>query len=102
MPLSGDAKTAYQRDYMRRRRERDRAARASAAMVTVKPQPVSKPAFTTTGCWFCGVLNRERMTIAGQRIMITGEDYPCARICEVCVAEAAALIAARKASALAG
>ena len=56
MPLSGEAKLAYQRDYMRKRR---------AGLVPVKPRSIA--------CSFCGeVASSERPLVAGDRVRICG------------------------------
>jgi hypothetical protein len=75
MPLEGEAKTLYQRDYMRRRR---------AGLPTRALKPKGKC------CSLCGQApSRERIVIASARGV---------RICESCIAEASALIAAQRAS----
>jgi hypothetical protein len=75
MPLQGEAKKDYQREYMRRRR---------AGLPTRASKPKGKC------CSLCGQPpSRERIVIASGRGI---------RICECCVAEASALIAAQHAS----
>jgi formylmethanofuran dehydrogenase subunit E len=70
MPLQGEAKTVYQREYMRRRRAGLRTRMSKS-----------------NHCSFCGEpASQERILIAGERV----------RICEFCVAEAAALIAEQR------
>jgi ClpX C4-type zinc finger len=74
VPLQGEAKKLYQRDYMRRRR---------AGLSTRTPRPKGQC------CSVCGrPPSRERIVIDSGRGV---------RICEDCVAEVAALIAAQRA-----
>ena len=76
MPLTGEAKKLYQREYMRRQR--------AGLPTRAPPKPKGKC------CSLCGQPpNQERIVIASGRGV---------RICETCVAEVAALIAEEKAS----
>jgi hypothetical protein len=73
MPLQGEAKTAYQREYMRRRR--------AGLPTRAPPKPKGQC------CSLCGQPpSRERIVIASGRGV---------RICEFCVAQLAELIAAQ-------
>jgi ClpX C4-type zinc finger len=87
MPLQGEAKKDYQRDYMRRRRAGLLTPRRpKAAPPPVKPAP-EKP---KPHCWFCGE------TASDERFLI-GKGHPQdVHICESCVAEATALIAKQR------
>jgi len=74
MPLEGEAKRLYQREYMRRRR--------AGLPTRAPPKPKGQC------CSFCGQPpSRERIVIASARGV---------RICESCVKEVAALIAAQR------
>jgi hypothetical protein len=102
MPLQGEAKKTYQRaymrDYMRRRREDLRVLPPGAAPAPVpvpapaKPQPKPEPRPESKRCSFCAA-GHERIVI-----LIESDDrYLRAYICEDCVKEVAALIAAQRA-----
>jgi ClpX C4-type zinc finger len=73
MPLSGEAKKLYQREYMRRLR---------AGLAPVKPR-----SSRLSCCSFCGELASEECPL------VEGE---CARICGACIAAAAEMIAAEE------
>jgi hypothetical protein len=76
MPLTGEAKKVYQRDYMRRCR--------AGLPTRAPPKPKGRC------CSLCG------RPPSSKRIVI--ESGRGVRICETCVAESAALIAEKKAS----
>jgi hypothetical protein len=84
MPLQGEAKVLYQREYMRRRRkglptlaQRPRAVPASAK---AEPPPLMP---RLRHCSFCGeIASNERILIEANHV----------HICDLCIAEAAALI----------
>jgi ClpX C4-type zinc finger protein len=74
MPLQGEAKTAYQREYMRRQR--------AGLSTRAPPKPKGQC------CSLCGrPPSQERIVIASGRGV---------RICESCVKESAELIAAQR------
>jgi hypothetical protein len=105
--LKGEAKTAYMREYMRRRR---------AGLATAKPRKPKPPwqpppcrrykshrdaqheapksaavqrEAAKKACWFCGE------PASGDRIVIAAP-AGCPLICEMCVAEAARIIADKR------
>ena len=79
MPLQGEAKTLYQRDYMRRRRAglRERVAPA-------KPEPAATYESRLRTCSFCGV------GASTEHPLVKGATH--VHICEDCAREAAALL----------
>jgi hypothetical protein len=97
MPLQGEAKKLYQRDYMRdymrrRRREDLRVLSPGAAPAPVPVPAKPEPRPESKRCSFC-TASHERIVI-----LIESDDrYLRAYICEDCVKEVAALIAAQRA-----
>jgi hypothetical protein len=87
--LKGQAKRDYQRDYMREYMRRRRAGLATAKPRPPKPppQPKAEPPKRVLKCWFCDEPQSSERILVGDGMM---------HICEVCVGEAVALIAARK------
>jgi hypothetical protein len=81
MPLQGEAKKLYQREYMRRLR---------AGKPTAKPRPMPKPEMTTQpqSCAWCGR--------SGKSAFLVGEN--AVMICERCIEEASVAIAEARAA----
>jgi hypothetical protein len=86
MPLQGSAKVLYQREYMRRRRLAQRPSAVPALGRSEPPPLVSR----LRHCSFCGEIASK------ERILIEAEHRHGIHICDVCIAEAAALVAARR------
>jgi hypothetical protein len=87
MPLQGEAKVLYQRAYMRRRRKGlpTLAQRPSAVPAPAKAEP--PPLMPRLrACSFCGEI------ASNERILIEAEHRHSIHICNLCIAEAAALI----------
>jgi hypothetical protein len=79
MPLQGEAKTLYQRDYMRRRRA---GLRARVAPAKPEPRPTYESRLRT--CSFCGA------GASTEHPLVKGAAH--VHICEDCAREAAALL----------
>ncbi len=92
MALRGEAKKLYQREYMRRRR----ASVLPVQQLHLPPPAPAKPEPAkqrSPGRWRCSFCDEPA---SHERILIAGEHRVSIREC--CVAEAATLIAAQRAS----